>query len=551
MDGIRAAEADRDCGFDACGQPCAVGMSCFSSRDCSEGVCDVHSLTCLAAQCDDGVENGDETCLDAGGPTCLARCPLDAACNSNSDCASNRCEAGSCMLALVEEDTDADDSRGSSAFNTDSLIAVATTGGLNSLGIESLSVVPPPPPPPPSCSDGIKNGNESATDCGAACGDNNLRCGNGIACNDHADCLSQRCYLGSCAVPTCSDGIMNGAEACRDGGGPDCVRRCNLMDPCLVDADCQSKVCSTVTQQCISAGCASGARDGNETGLDCGGPDCEPCPAHGGCQSHEDCVSNVCNKTSSLCSAANCFDGVKNGLEVDVDCSGECPQLCGLGKTCTSSADCVNSTTCALGHCISISYMADLNDTRASSSAVAEAGTGGTSLGSKLGKGIFTFLPPASYSALIDNPHALPLNAFNKNTGRAEALVFEPAPTMHNNVTHDLVWHNVSVYRKEGTFGSVSVVVAPAEDDTIITNLSTLGPPLPEGTWSNDTHCDASLPLITHINATDNSTYTSRLQAATLRAYAPANARLRHSYPCCTTAVFSSWSACGLCLRCC
>ena len=86
--------------------------------------------------------------------------------------------------------------------------------------------------------------------------------------------------------------------------------------------------------------------------------------------------------------------------------------------------------------------------------------------------------------------------------------MFEPAPPMHSNVTHDLVWHNVSVYRKEGTFGSVSVVVAPAEDDTIITNLGTPGPPLPEGTWSNDTHCDAS-------------THTSRLQASTLRAYAP------------------------------
>ena len=94
-------------------------MSCFSSRDCSEGVCDVHSLTCLAAQCDDGVQNGDETCLDAGGPTCLARCPLDAACTSNSRLCVNRCEAGSCMLALVEEDMDADDNLGRSSFDSD------------------------------------------------------------------------------------------------------------------------------------------------------------------------------------------------------------------------------------------------------------------------------------------------------------------------------------------------------------------------------------------------------------------------------------------------
>ena len=44
------------------GTPCGAGLSCQS------GVCDAN--LCLAAACDDLVENGDETDLDCGGGTC-------------------------------------------------------------------------------------------------------------------------------------------------------------------------------------------------------------------------------------------------------------------------------------------------------------------------------------------------------------------------------------------------------------------------------------------------------------------------------------------------
>jgi hypothetical protein len=73
-------------------------------------------------------------------------------------------------------------------------------------------------------------------------------------------------------APTCNDGIQNGNETGVDCGGPDCA-------PC--------------------ATCNDGVQNGNETGVDCGGPDCVPC--------------------------ATCNDGIQNGDETGVDCGGSCP----------------------------------------------------------------------------------------------------------------------------------------------------------------------------------------------------------------------------------
>jgi len=71
--------------------------------------------------------------------------------------------------------------------------------------------------------------------------------------------------------PTCDDGEMNGEETGIDCGGPDCP------------------VCPT---------CSDGIQNGDETGIDCGGTTCDIC--------------------------ATCDDGIQNGTETDVDCGGEC-----------------------------------------------------------------------------------------------------------------------------------------------------------------------------------------------------------------------------------
>ena len=54
-----------------------------------------------------------------------------------------------------------------------------------------------------------------------------------------------------CGPPTCDDGFQNGDETGVDCGGPDCP-------------DCPT--------------CDDGIQNGDETGVDCGGPDCDICP---------------------------------------------------------------------------------------------------------------------------------------------------------------------------------------------------------------------------------------------------------------------------------
>jgi len=58
------------------------------------------------------------------------------------------------------------------------------------------------------------------------------------------------------STSSCSDGIQNGNETGVDCGGPDCA-------PCFT--------------------CNDGIQNGNETGVDCGGPDCAPCQTSSSC----------------------------------------------------------------------------------------------------------------------------------------------------------------------------------------------------------------------------------------------------------------------------
>ncbi len=54
-------------------------------------------------------------------------------------------------------------------------------------------------PPAPTCSDGVKNGSETAVDCGGSC---STKCANGQACSVAADCTSGACSAGICQAPS-------------------------------------------------------------------------------------------------------------------------------------------------------------------------------------------------------------------------------------------------------------------------------------------------------------------------------------------------------------
>ena len=68
--------------------------------------------------------------------------------------------------------------------------------------------------------------------------------------------------------------------------------------------------------------CSNGALDPGETGVDCGGPQCNKCASGGTCSVGNDCASQVC--TTGICQAPSCADGVQNGTETGLDCGGTC-----------------------------------------------------------------------------------------------------------------------------------------------------------------------------------------------------------------------------------
>lgn len=213
-------------------------------------------------------------------------------------------------------------------------------------------------------------------------------CDKATDCADGNPCTDDTCTGGVCENSNKAAHTVCGAskdEVC-DGEGS-CIQ-------CVSDTDCTKNhpdkpICDLKTQKCVS--CTDGIKNGKETDIDCGGPDCgaclgQPCdttkPAAlqcgGGtsCAAPENiCCDKPCGATCQACSKAKtgqpdgtcasiplgqdpdgecasqggcgategrcaCHDEVNNGMETDVDCGGPTCPKCGGGKTCGSDTDC-------------------------------------------------------------------------------------------------------------------------------------------------------------------------------------------------------------------
>jgi len=66
------------------------------------------------------------------------------------------------------------------------------------------------------------------------------------------DCDSSVCTPATheCAVPTCTDGVLNGAEPTVDCGAS-CTTKCKVANNCVMPADCATKVCTNL--HCVPA----------------------------------------------------------------------------------------------------------------------------------------------------------------------------------------------------------------------------------------------------------------------------------------------------------
>ncbi|MCB9603514.1 MAG: immune inhibitor A [Sandaracinus sp.] len=149
---------------------------------------------------------------------------------------------------------------------------------------------------------------------------------------------------------SCTDGSRNGDETGVDCGGPTCTARCADDARCEISSDCTSGVC--IGRICIAASCTDGIRNGDETGRDCGGP-CGGCGLGEACAGMGDCATGG-SCVGGFCVAAHCTNATRDSDETDVDCGGgECGP-CMSGEGCMSDADCTDST-CIESYCRSTS----------------------------------------------------------------------------------------------------------------------------------------------------------------------------------------------------
>ncbi|APR86130.1 Multiple EGF-like-domain protein 3 precursor [Minicystis rosea] len=137
-----------------------------------------------------------------------------------------------------------------------------------------------------SCADGMKNGDETGSDCGGSCSP----CADGDGCIIGTDCASQVCAGGTCLAPTCDDKVQNEDETDVDCGGVSCPK-CGPGKGCAADLDCKSVICDG-SNLCVST-CTDGLRGGDEADVDCGGS-CPGCDAGKACATNGDCESGVC-----------------------------------------------------------------------------------------------------------------------------------------------------------------------------------------------------------------------------------------------------------------
>jgi hypothetical protein len=238
---------------------------------------------------------------------------------------------------------------------------------------------------------------------GASCDGLGTCGGAGSVCDASSSCLSNVCRSDAggsdggacpasdcCAVPTCSDGVLNGDETDTDCGGKtcpgcslgagcrtasDCVANagyhCASGVCCLVACDGPCEICALGTGACYyrdggtdlahactcngSPGCAhcfDGIKDADETAIDCGGAACRRCANGQGCKAgKQDCESCLCQGGICVADMCNSDAGVPVGCQSDVNCGGPCGATCGDMQACRSNNDCA-SYHCADGGCV-------------------------------------------------------------------------------------------------------------------------------------------------------------------------------------------------------
>ena len=403
-------DADESC-IDGGGQAallfnkvCPVGDTCNADYDCITGNCGDQGR-CIADDvglaCLDGVQNGWETDTDCGGRSCRSvgrlcssqtsvqcstnadclsachgidcpcingRCGAPQQCLVNEDCASGTCHYGYCRSCAngffdgSETDVDCGGSCAGCGEGRNCYEASDCVSGM----CEIDRVSGRPWKMCVSCFNGVQDGSELDIDCGGNCV---RRCPMGSHCTEPSDCVTEACdsTMHMCVRPTanpgdCSNGLRESTEADVDCGGT-CRQSqplCSLGSMCVANDDCDSYQCSTM-RRCIS--CSDGVLNGAETDIDCGGDVCDVCADAQRCDADSDCSSQNCaggGEGHRACSS--CLNGIRDGLEADVDCGAVCPTQCLDDRRCYTDDDCISMHCNSNGLCTRVDPASTCSD---------------------------------------------------------------------------------------------------------------------------------------------------------------------------------------------
>jgi len=302
LDGIKnGSEVATDCGGPSCGR--CPGEACSEAADCASSIC--RDGACVAASCTDGAKNGRETQVDCGGS--CANCGGEF-CTSMSSCASAICDNYQCTTRSC---TDQMKNGGETAVDCGG-DCLACTGVACEHAAECASGrCAGGHCAAPRCDDQLTNGFESDTDCGgSALIDESpcQRCMPGGACRIGSDCDSGVCRDHVCRQPTCTDGYKNGDETATDCGGP--CAPCERVGVCERDADCASHHCNSDHVCLLSPSCQGSSP------LLCQGRDCCASPLVPG---GSFIVGGDPNNAQSGCvfDAANSHEGTVSSFRLD------------------------------------------------------------------------------------------------------------------------------------------------------------------------------------------------------------------------------------------
>jgi hypothetical protein len=330
-----AADVSNDVAAETGGDASDAG--CTGPSSCPTPGNDCKTATCTGGACGTANKASEATCASNGGKVCdgngaCVKCVAAGDCAATGTvCATPTCSSNTCGTTNAAKGTACTDNSGTVCDGNGHCVAL-------------------------HCNDGVQDADETDIDCGGAtC----QACADGKKCKAGGDCVDKICTLpdggtiGTCAAPTCTDGVQNGTETDVDCGGMACDtagKTCADKKHCGANADCANSFCfGSAPGTCVS--CGDGVQDGNETDVDCGGTQCDTagktCGTNKKCGGNVDCASANCASADGGFTCQLKGNGTTCGA--NAQCSSGVCDVGGSGNCCTAA--CITGGTCGALNC--------------------------------------------------------------------------------------------------------------------------------------------------------------------------------------------------------